>query len=124
MEEIIQKMKKDDNRWRGNQNKESLPLSLENSRPFTYNNWSFGEQLHLCPSYYTDLPSKSLSFLFNQFDPYFHNIPLQNTSHENSNSPLIQNYHFTLSNRQILLSYNRSKIYGCFTYTIRFFGIK
>ena len=41
-------------------------------------------------------------------------FPSQNTSHENSNSPLIQNYHFTPPNRQILLSYNRLKIYGCY----------
>ena len=31
-------------------------------------------------------------------------FPSQNTSHENSNLPLIQNYHFTPPNRQILFS--------------------
>ena len=70
-------MKWDKNRWKGEQNEERTNENcLENSRPFTYNNWSFGEQLHLYPSYYHDLPSKSLSFLFNQFAPYFHDISI------------------------------------------------
>ena len=49
--------------------------------PFTHQ-FIFGEQLHLCPSHNYALPRKSLNFLFNKFDPYFHNILFHSFIHK------------------------------------------
>ena len=97
------KWKKDDDWWRGEQSmkKKSSRDTLENSRPkYTYK-FLFCEQLPLCPSCCHNLPSKSLRFLLNQFDPYFHNIPYHSLNKKNQILSILWIYRFTPQNRQI-----------------------
>ena len=70
-------------KWRGiiiggEKNKEEESLR-ELSRKFKLTlhiKSSFGEKLHLCPSYYKNLSNKSLNLLFNQLNPFPQDISI------------------------------------------------
>ena len=97
----IEEMERNHNRWRQKQGGREPTGTLQKIQAHFHIKSSFGEKLHLCPSYNKNLSNKSLNLLFNQLNPFPKIFPSQNTSHENSNLPLIRNYHFTPPNRQI-----------------------
>ena len=103
-----------------NKMKRAYGMSLENSRPIHIKQLIFCKQLHLCPSHYHDLPSKSLNFLFNQFDPYFYNIPFHSLIYKFRFLFILWIYRFTFQAVKILLSYNRLKIYRSYKYKYKY----